>query len=351
MYAGGRAAHCKEPRLDPQRRCAKRTKKASNSAAYLGCHTFGVALTSCLLSCQDHLTGFDYASADKDECLLLLTTTLRCSPYYKFKMQCKAIDWHESSHWPVQISSMPTCPADPKYPFWYTSQHRLEDTRDFQPVISMSQSTAAHNHPTESSGESSYASAQQTTTDQLRQFEDLLQRLQERSAALRRPQDISPRTPRTVSTHFNAADNIERQLRADGHTVWGFVVYRCAYGSDDDWAMVIRRLNEAIRSAMDTYNGHDMLESWRVTVFDDKERLDNANTQVVREHFREWSATAVKEEQGSREAIEARSGEPQPWFRTLALRYRFCIQVDEASLQSIVSEGEPAPIVSKSTLR
>ena len=176
-------------------------------------------------------------------------------------------------------------------------------------------------------------------TDQLRQLESLMNRLDQDRAASQQPADISSRTPNTVSTKFNAADSIERQLHADGHRVWGFVVYRCAYASDSDWETCIQRIKASIRKAMGMYNGHDLLEEgrFRLTVIEDANALDGASTQVVRQHFTEWCSRALNEEQGSNEEIESRRQEAEPWYGSLALRYRFCVQVDEASLQSIVS--------------
>lgn len=177
-------------------------------------------------------------------------------------------------------------------------------------------------------------------TDNMRQLEALINRLDQDRAALQRPVDTSPRTPNTISTQFNAADNIERQLRVDGHRIWGFVVYRCTYTSDSAWELCIQRINASIRKAMDLYNGHDLLEEgcFKLTVIADASIPDGATTQAVRRHFTEWCARMVHHEQGSREEIESRLQEAPPWDSRLPLRYRFCIQVDEASLQSVISE-------------
>ncbi|KAF7510980.1 hypothetical protein GJ744_005526 [Endocarpon pusillum] len=174
----------------------------------------------------------------------------------------------------------------------------------------------------------------------MRQLEALLSRLARDRAALQRPVDISPRTPNTISTKFNAADKIERQLRVDGHRNWGFVVYRCTYTSDSAWELCVQRINASIRKTMSFYNGHDLLEEgcFKFTVIADASMLDRVTTQAVRRHFTEWCARMVHEEQGSREEIESRRQEASPWDWRLPLRYRFCIQVDEASLQSVISE-------------
>ena len=37
-----------------------------------------------------------------------------------------------------------------------------------------------------------------------------------------------------VKTRLNNADNIERYLQEDSHRTWGWVIYRCTYGSHDN---------------------------------------------------------------------------------------------------------------------
>lgn len=125
---------------------------------------------------------------------------------------------------------------------------------------------------------------------------------------------------------------------------------------------------------MHFYNGLDLLDevAFRLTVFDDASELDGASVPVVRRQFREWRKRALREEQGTREEIEARRKEAhsphypyraaevneetswdatpdirRPWsghgygHRIAAVRYRFCVAVDEAALQSVISpEGE-----------
>ena len=43
-------------------------------------------------------------------------------------------------------------------------------------------------------------------------------------------------------TAFNNADNIERQLQEDGHKIWGWVIYRCTYKSDEEWVQFMDRI-------------------------------------------------------------------------------------------------------------
>jgi hypothetical protein len=123
---------------------------------------------------------------------------------------------------------------------------------------------------------------------------------------------------------------------------------------------------------MHFYNELDLLdeEPFRLTVFDDPSELDGVSPPIVRRHFnKERRKRALREEQGTREETEARrkkahsphypyrAAEVEPWnatpdirrpwsghgygHRIAAVRYRFCVAVDEAALQSVISsEGE-----------
>src|SRR5436305_4047404 len=137
--------------------------------------------------------------------------------------------------------------------------------------------------------------------------------------------ESSRRTPQ-YSTNLNNADNIERYLQEDGHRTWGFVIYRCTYDSDDDWNKFMEHLRHHIRQALEVYNGLDMMDSLSLTVIEDRSILDDASTSFVREHFKQWAATAPEQEQG--EGIGP----------GLSQRYRYCIQVDDAALESIIED-------------
>lgn len=151
----------------------------------------------------------------------------------------------------------------------------------------------------------------------------------------------SIRTPGKMSFRANIPNQIERALQADGHFIWGFVVYRCTYGNDEEWQFCMRCLHEHARKSMKYYNGLDLLDEkyFKLTVIEDKRRFDGADYSVVRQHFHEWRAEALNREQGSDEEIESRRQEPVPSYGSLAVRDRFCMFIDASSLQSIVNEG------------
>ena len=140
------------------------------------------------------------------------------------------------------------------------------------------------------------------------------------------PSDPSPRKPQ-MSTRSNTADNIERHLQSDGHQIWGLVIYRCTYGSSPDWEEFLRRLQHYDRRMLERFNGLDLLDSLRITVFDDQSVFDNASTSFIRDHFKQWAATAPQQEQGTGPVN--------------AQRYQICIQVNEESLASIISRPPP----------
>jgi hypothetical protein len=94
----------------------------------------------------------------------------------------------------------------------------------------------------------------------------------------------SRRTPDRETT-LNNADNIERQLQQDNHKIWGFVIYRCTYESEAEWAEFMRRLNFYIEDTLRFDNALDMQSSLDYHVFEDADSLDKAHPSAIRELF------------------------------------------------------------------
>lgn len=97
----------------------------------------------------------------------------------------------------------------------------------------------------------------------------------------------------------------------------------------------MKRIHEAVSRRLDTSNGsQDLLNErcFELTVIEDKSKFDGASTSTIRQHFHHWCTYALNEEQGSFEEIKSRRQEPIPWCGSLAVRYRFCLQIDAASL-------------------
>jgi hypothetical protein len=74
-----------------------------------------------------------------------------------------------------------------------------------------------------------------------------------------------------------------------------------------------------------------LLNSHVLTILDDRESFNNADTTAIRQYFQQWVAEAVSREQP--DAIATRPVD----LRTFAPRYYYCIQIDAAALESVVN--------------
>lgn len=142
-----------------------------------------------------------------------------------------------------------------------------------------------------------------------------------------RVKDPSPRVP-TSETQFNDADNVERHMREDGHRTWGLLIYRCTYGSDEQWKAFMDRLGYYINDSLAVHNGLDLMPSLDARVIDDPV-FDSATPAFVRQQFLQWAETAPQIEQGDQPACKSQ-------------RYRYCLHVDQAALESVIN-GPPPP--------
>jgi hypothetical protein len=113
------------------------------------------------------------------------------------------------------------------------------------------------------------------------------------------------------------------------------VIYRCTYGSDSDWEEFMRRLRYQIQHTLEFYNGLDLMDSLSLTVFEDPSIFDDASTSAIREHFKQWAATAPQQEQCTGPA--------------LSQRYRYCIQVDAEALESVIHDAPAPPLPDATT--
>lgn len=151
-----------------------------------------------------------------------------------------------------------------------------------------------------------------------------------RLSRLNPPRNPSKRTPNTESRN-NIADRIEKALHEAGLRTWGFPIYRCTYKSDAEWDEYLHRYQWHISDMLKDYNGLDMLDSLQTIFFEDRSLFEGAGTATIREHFQKWATNAIQEESGVSPDIIHRltlNGAPA--------RYRFCIFIDEESLQSVL---------------
>ena len=126
---------------------------------------------------------------------------------------------------------------------------------------------------------------------------------------------------------------LESKLKANRHDSWGWVIYRCTYSSDNDWATFMEKLKTETHSMLDDYGATEAIASQLVwTVIDDREKLENASKSDVRRMFSEWTSSP-----------EAAAEQPNTWLHpseTRMARYRYCIHVDETSLRSVLDGSE-----------
>ena len=64
---------------------------------------------------------------------------------------------------------------------------------------------------------------------------------------------------------------------------WGFVIYRCTYDDDDEWARFMEFLDTRVRLNLQDEDGEDLYERIDWAVQEDRESLDGARSDAVRE--------------------------------------------------------------------
>ncbi|OCK72872.1 hypothetical protein K432DRAFT_387656 [Lepidopterella palustris CBS 459.81] len=115
---------------------------------------------------------------------------------------------------------------------------------------------------------------------------------------------------------------------------WGFLIYRCDYSSDDAWAKFISTVQLQMREGLELLRATDLVPTLEMTVKEDRETLDGASVDQVREIFKSWV-------QGN-EAKEELRDAPYPGpFQYV--RYTYCVHVDADALDSIVNRAPQLP--------
>ncbi|KAF2716073.1 hypothetical protein K431DRAFT_289717 [Polychaeton citri CBS 116435] len=151
---------------------------------------------------------------------------------------------------------------------------------------------------------------------------------------------------REYEASSEAAEEIQKALRQDGHRVWGFVIYRCTYASDPAWESCLARIKASVQDWLE--DDLVLLEDdrFKLTIMDDASLFDKASPEIIRQHFLTWRETAVHEDQGSAQEIASRLRNPtrasRPGYdwKGRSARYRYFVAIDEESLQSILKSKE-----------
>ncbi|KAJ3952891.1 hypothetical protein N0V92_010654 [Colletotrichum tropicale] len=129
--------------------------------------------------------------------------------------------------------------------------------------------------------------------------------------------------------HRDVFSNISLDMINTGYHTWGFVVYRCTYDDDDLWNRYLMQLKQFCHEELVKGRRAELLEKYLDwVVIEDRANLDNASKSDVRRHFDGWVS-----EQG---LVEPPSGAfPRPNVTKLP-RFRFCLYVDKACVETVI---------------
>lgn len=108
---------------------------------------------------------------------------------------------------------------------------------------------------------------------------DFLDRIRNRAQRLKNPSQRAP----DRETNLNNADNIERQLQEDEYQIWGCMIYRSMYESDEEWVEFMPRLRYYIEDTLRFDNALDMQQSLNYRVFEDGDHFDRLHPSTVLE--------------------------------------------------------------------
>ncbi|KAF3000784.1 hypothetical protein E8E13_005467 [Curvularia kusanoi] len=119
-------------------------------------------------------------------------------------------------------------------------------------------------------------------------------------------------------------DHTREVLERNPGLKWGFVIYRCTYESDSEWARFMDLLNTRVRLNLEEEGGLDLLDRLDWCVQDDRDVLNAATPYQVRTEFANW----IQE-----------CGEEDDFFGTP--RFQACAMVGQLELE-LMLKGPPA---------
>lgn len=93
------------------------------------------------------------------------------------------------------------------------------------------------------------------------------------------------------------AVDIELALQENKIVQWGFVIFRCTYGSQEKWDKFIARIKEPARAYLEATGMEHVYEKMAWTIIEDAEALDGADILHTSRMFEEW----VTKRQGAQE--------------------------------------------------
>ena len=148
-----------------------------------------------------------------------------------------------------------------------------------------------------------------------------------------------------MSSFGNNVSHIRDQLHQLDHTKWGFVIYRCTYDDDAAWERFLQILRQRVHKGLARYDGLDLIHSLDLKVHEDKANLSGASKDEVRARFLTWLSSdeaKTKQYQHSRK-LQQLSSTGVSTMLGLDSRYRYCLHVDAAALESVVNLAPKPP--------
>ncbi|KAJ4140848.1 hypothetical protein NW768_000052 [Fusarium equiseti] len=120
-----------------------------------------------------------------------------------------------------------------------------------------------------------------------------------------------------------------RDMQRTDFKRWGFVIFRTVYSeeSQSQWDTYIEFLKASVEMDLESLELSTLLKphlEW--TIIEDRDTLDNASKQHVREKFSEWASQRSVQRDGPRVEEAFQYGLP---------RFRYCIYVDQKCLDTV----------------
>ncbi|KAB5580300.1 hypothetical protein GE09DRAFT_432246 [Coniochaeta sp. 2T2.1] len=138
-----------------------------------------------------------------------------------------------------------------------------------------------------------------------------------------------------------ACPNIVRAMIDTGFHEWGFVVYRCVYGDDEAWRQYMEYFEEDVIEGLKDTGGDILLPQYaKWTVMEDRETLDGASIDAVREIFVAWRDEHKFDlEVPLEKRLTPMLKDPPPRLP----RFNYCLYVDQKCLDTVAAFAKQFP--------
>lgn len=166
-----------------------------------------------------------------------------------------------------------------------------------------------------------------------------------------------PPAPSSIRTSFRASpfstsptsklEELFDSLDAHKQSKWGYIFYRCTYTSEPAWQNFKHIIENQASSLAAHEDFPEILETLDHILISNKSLFDGATRDTLRKYFKAWRDEAVVKEQPN---VHLSNLGTDDIFRGNP-RYHLFLQVDEESLQSVISDPEVLNPDSRSYMR